>query len=595
MFWRLLIAYVTLLLVAVGLLGSVLTSRVDGYYQEQARASLITQAYLVRAAMREWPPQPSASVQQRLKSMSQEIGARLTLIDPDGRVLGDSDELPERMDNHADRPEVLAARAERLGRSTRFSQTVSQPMQYVALRVDSDRGVLGFVRVAKPLRDIDERVAELNRLVWLATGATGLAATALAFWLAKHITRPLQELSQGARRIGAGEYGAKVYVLSNDEVGVLAQTFNQMSERLAEQFAQLDDDRQQLRTILSSMVEGVIALDAGQRILYANGRAAQLLRFQTDSAVGRKFWEIVRHRTVQDLVRKTLEGPEPGQGEVVWEGAGSNSLTVHAARLPGPPVRGVVLVMHDTTELRRLERVRQEFVANVSHELKTPLAVIKACVETLLDGAMDDVEHRGKFLEQIADQAERLHALVLDMLSLTRIESGEEFLELQAVDVADTVSRCLERHRTRAEGKNQMLRGIAPAPGSTDQRGAEAKPAPVTAWADEDALSQILDNLVDNALKYTPPGGRIQVSWRAENGEVLLEVEDTGIGIPQRDLPRVFERFYRVDRARSREMGGTGLGLSIVKHLAQAMKGSVAARSQLGQGTTFQVRLPRYP
>jgi two-component system phosphate regulon sensor histidine kinase PhoR len=252
-------------------------------------------------------------------------------------------------------------------------------------------------------------------------------------------------------------------------------------------------------------------------------------------------------------------------------------------RIPGPPARGAVLVLHDTTELRRLERLRQEFAANVSHELKTPLAVIKAAVETLLDGAADDPAARELFLGQVADQGDRLHALILDLLSLARIEAGAEVLEFHPIAVGDAVASCLERHRTRAEAKGLKLAALPP--GASE----------VVAWADADALDQILDNLIDNAVKYTPEAGQIRVRWRAEGPDVYLEVEDTGMGIPEPDLPRVFERFYRVDKARSRELGGTGLGLSIVKHLTQSMGGGVSAASTLGQGTTFTVRLPRPP
>jgi two-component system phosphate regulon sensor histidine kinase PhoR len=260
-------------------------------------------------------------------------------------------------------------------------------------------------------------------------------------------------------------------------------------------------------------------------------------------------------------------------------------LTVHAAKLPGSPARGAVLVLHDTSELRRLERVRQEFVTNVSHELKTPLSVIKACVETLLDGAADDPAYRESFLQQISDQGERLHALILDLLSLARIESGTEVFEFRNVSLGPIVAHCLERHSARAETKHQSLQAVAP------QR-LPPNTADVTIWADEEAVSEILDNLVDNAVKYTPDGGKILVRWHEDADQVCLEVEDSGIGIPEADLPRIFERFYRVDKARSRELGGTGLGLSIVKHLVQAMNGSILARSQVGKGTVFSVRLP---
>jgi two-component system phosphate regulon sensor histidine kinase PhoR len=359
-----------------------------------------------------------------------------------------------------------------------------------------------------------------------------------------------------------------------------------MSQRLASQFAEIEADRGQLRMILSGMVEGVVGVDADQRILFANERASKLLGLHPSATTGRKLWEVVRRRAIQEILRRALADPEPHQEELNWDGPGAKSLTVYAARMPGSPPRGAVLVLHDTSELRRLERLRQEFVANVSHELKTPLAVITACVETLLDGAVDDLQHRGPFLERIAEQANRLHALILDLLTLARIESAEGAFETEAVALAPAVAACLERHRARADANNQVLEAVPPSPAAETSE-------ELAALADAEALSQILDNLIDNALKYTPAGGRISVRWRADGSQLCLEVQDNGIGIPEQDLPRIFERFYRVDKARSRELGGTGLGLSIVKHLVHAMHGSVHATSRLGHGTTFHVRVPR--
>jgi two-component system phosphate regulon sensor histidine kinase PhoR len=293
---------------------------------------------------------------------------------------------------------------------------------------------------------------------------------------------------------------------------------------------------------------------------------------------------VVRQRSLLDAVRRALDSPEPHREELNWQsswGGGTvRNLTVHAARLPGDPPRGAVLVLHDTSDLRRLERLRQDFVANVSHELKTPLSVIKAHIETLVDGAVEDAQHRGRFLEQIARQADRLHALILDLLSLARIESGSELYSFQNLSLESVINTCLERHQPRAEARHQTLLLTTP-----------DAPA-VEVWADEEALDQILENLLDNALKYTPEGGQIRIGWHVRDAQACIEVSDTGIGIPESDLPRIFERFYRVDKARSREMGGTGLGLSIVKHLAGAMHGTVRATSRVGEGTTFLVCLP---
>ncbi len=578
MFWRLFGAFSLLLLSAIVLLGVVIVGRVERHQLEQIEDSLRGKAVLVREAVRNRPADQVPLLQQRMTALRDEIAMRITLLAEDGRVLADSEEDPAEMENHADRPEVRAARRGAFGVATRFSHTLNQPMMYVALRADDDCRPVACVRVALPLDRVENELAWLRGVVGSAAAVTGVAALLLALWLARRVTRPLNELTTGAERIGAGDYGHMVYATGRDEVATLARTFNQMSGCLASQFAQLAEDREQLRMILSGMVEGVVALDAEQRVLFANERAAYLLGFQPQ-ATGRKLWEVVRRRGLQDVVRRALSGPEPCQEELTWDGPTVRSLTVHAARLAGSPPRGAVLVLHDTSDLRRLERLRQEFVANVSHELKTPLSVIRACVETLLEGAADDPEHRGPFLQRIAEQSERLLALILDLLSLARIESGTEAFSFQAVPLAPLAAACLVRHRARAESKNLSLDA--------------AGPDGLAAWADEEAVTQILDNLVDNALKYTPAGGHIQVRWREVDGDVCLEVEDTGIGIPEQDLPRIFERFYRVDRARSRELGGTGLGLSIVKHLAQAMHGSVRASSRPGQGSTFRVDLPR--
>jgi two-component system, OmpR family, phosphate regulon sensor histidine kinase PhoR len=447
----------------------------------------------------------------------------------------------------------------------------------------------------------------LGRALWTTATLAALATFVLAWWLARRISGPLQQLRQEAERIAAGQYGNKIYHGGSDEIGVLTQTFNYMSERLGHQFNQLAEDRDQLRTILTAMVEGVVAIDAQQRILFINDRATGLLL--TNRAVGRRLYEVARNTGLQEIVQKALNEQQPARGELQWDGIAVRHLTVHAVPLPGFPVRGAVLVFHDTTELRRLERVRQDFVANVSHELKTPLSVIKACAETLLDGAGEDPVHRNQFLKQLAEQSERLHALILDLLSLARIESGAETFEFEAVPLEPLIASCLERHRTRAEGKQLELVCEAPADELAGPPGGDGTLRPpnsgspvitpqpavqnarLAAWADEEAVCQILDNLVDNALKYTQEGGRIWVRCRREGRDVCLEVEDTGPGIPEQDLPRIFERFYRVHKARSREQGGTGLGLSIVKHLVQAMDGSVQATSQMGVGTKFEVRL----
>ncbi len=342
---------------------------------------------------------------------------------------------------------------------------------------------------------------------------------------------------------------------------------------------QLQESTERLETVLGSMVEGVVAVDEKQRVLFANRAARALLDMQTINPVGRPIWEIFRHPRIDEVVSTVLAGGETPALEIDLPRKHA-VVAVMASRLPGKPSSGVVLVFHNVTDLRRLENIRREFVSNVSHELKTPLTAIQAYTETLLDGALDEPEHRVRFVERIAEQANRLHALIQDLLRLARIESGENVFDVRAVPLKPIVEACLEEHSAVAESKSQRLF-------------AEPAADEISVMADEEGLHTILSNLIDNAVKYTQESGAIAVRWRAENGAALIEVEDNGPGIPVEHQPRIFERFYRVDRARSRDVGGTGLGLSIVKHLVQVFGGGIEIRSQAGQGTTFSVRLPR--
>jgi two-component system phosphate regulon sensor histidine kinase PhoR len=616
-FWKRFVTCAVIWLLVLAAMEVLLLGQAQRLFLGQIEERLHADALLVRHDVRGRPASEVRNeVQRSIEETARESSIRITLMDDEGTVLADSHANPNwrTIENHGNRPEVREARESGIGiTKQRHSTTIHQDLFYLALRTDDHEGAVAFVRVALPLDRVNGDLAGLRRIIWTVGIGAALAGIAVIFWLTRRMALTLQTLTNAAERIAAGDYGHQVIGTGGHEVGRLAESFNRMSERLAEQFARLQEDREQLRAILSGMVEGVIALDAGQRILFANERAAQLLEFPSRTAVGRRLWEVVRQRALQAVVRQALAEPTPCQQELNWNSPIARSVTVHAARLPGTPPRGAVLVLHDTSDLRRLERMRQEFVANVSHELKTPLAVITACVETLVDGAAEDTQHRGQFLHQISDQAHRLHALILDLLSLARIESGVEVFEYEAVALEPLVLACLERHRARATAKNQSLEAIS-ARFSRDaaaERSAAASRLnagshlqlidtnpPATelfAWADEEAVAQILDNLVDNALKYTPEGGRIQVHWFAEGDQIVLEVRDTGIGIPEQDLPRIFERFYRVDKARSRELGCTGLGLSIVKHLVGAMHGAISADSQPGQGTTFTIRLPAPP
>ncbi|MEO6808761.1 MAG: ATP-binding protein [Isosphaeraceae bacterium] len=399
--------------------------------------------------------------------------------------------------------------------------------------------------------------------------------------------RALDDLAKAVSALGEETPVRSVSGRFGGPLGRLVREFDRVAPELEARIAGLEEDRQQLRVVLEGMTEAVIAVDPRRRLVFAN-RAADRLFGLGPQSVGRLVAELIRSPQIQEAVEATLGWPYPHRAEITLAGPGGwprdtpRTLSVQGTPLPGSPPSGAVLVLHDVTEMRRLERVRQDFVANASHELKTPLASIKAYTETLLDGALHDESVNEHFLRQIERQADRLNQLVLDLLSLARLESGQDMFQLAPLVLGPIVRRCVEAHRTRAEARGLDYAFELNAPDEA-----------TAAVADEEAVRQMLDNLIDNAIKYTPEGGKVRVALEVSGDEVALQVVDTGIGIPREDLSRVFERFYRTDKARGRELGGTGLGLSIVKHLAGALGGLVSVDSRYGAGTTFTVRLPR--
>jgi two-component system phosphate regulon sensor histidine kinase PhoR len=483
------------------------------------------------------------------------------------------------MENHRQRPEVVGALAKGESFERRESATVADSLLYYARRVDSQGAPEAVIRVSAPWSLVESDLSTLRQLVWLATTLIALAILVVLYFVVRRIVRPVLTLNSAAQAIARGDYRQRIFVPSRDELGTLAKSFNQMSEELGAQLTQLRESAQRQSTVLGGMIEGVIAVDARERVQFANTAAGKLFDFLPPKVEGRPLLEVVRNHALHQAVTESIATRRPKRLEVAWEGSDKLNLSVHVTPLPGKPSPGAIVVMHDTTELRRLESIRQEFLANVSHELKTPLSSIKAFSETLLNGAMDDREHARKFLFRIEEQADRLHALIQDMLSLARIESEQQPFKIGPVQIGEVVRSCVEDHRSRADAKQISIAVDPPS-------------SPVLAKADDEGLRGILNNLIDNAVKYTPNGGKVTVRWRSDGEMASIEVEDTGIGLSREDQPRVFERFYRVDKARSRELGGTGLGLSIVKHLTQALGGSVEVQSEPGRGSVFSVHLP---
>ena len=402
--------------------------------------------------------------------------------------------------------------------------------------------------------------------------------------------RAVNEVAGGLAVLHRGAPPRVVRTVAIGPVGALVRAFNAAATEVQSRVDRLERDRQQLTVVLEAMAEAVLAVDPRHRLRFANAGANRLFGLDATS-VGRLVPELIRSPQVQAALEATLRlvSPSAFQGEVCLPGRDGpvrtpgRILSVRGTPLPGRPSAGAVLVFHDMTELRRLERMRQDFVANASHELKTPLASIKAYTETLLDWALHDETVNVRFLERIDEQVERLNRLILDLLSLARLESGQEVFDHQPLNLLPVLESCVEDHRGRAAAKNLTL---AFEPGDLDPQEALVR-------ADEEAVRQIADNLIDNAIKYTPENGSVRVRCLARWDAIAVEVWDTGIGIPRDDLPRIFERFYRVDKARSRELGGTGLGLSIVKHVVQSIGGRIEVSSRVGSGSKFTVHLPR--
>ena len=584
LFWKFLAGFVGLTGLSALIFGVLITDLQEDemrrQFSEHLRVDAVLLSQVVASSLDDLSPQ---DFQEIIMNLGEETGCRLTVISLDGRVLADSmkkslDQIRQ-MDNHNSRPELIEAGQRGVGFSERYSETFGESYIYRAVRVARGQKPIALARVSLPVRQFEKRYERIRQLVWFFAAMVTVVAIVLGYALVARIIQPLTQLTSAAERIAAGDRHQPISVSNRDEIGILAASFNRMSNTLTERIDELRERGDQLAAVLGGMDEGVIALDDQSRILLANDLAGKLFEFDASVAQGRSLLSTIRDETLREAIGKAFADRSSVIVEIELRGQRSGTLSVNVSPLPGEPCPGVILVIDDLTELRRLESLRQDFVANVSHELKTPLSSIKAYAETLRNGAINDCDHNLLFVQRIEDQANRLYQLILDLLSLARIESGQETYEMHNVVVQPIVAACLERHQAAANARSIKL--IAEEPDSA-----------VVLRTDDEALLQILDNLVTNAIKYTPAEGKVVIRWCQEGQMGLIEVADTGIGIALEDQSRLFERFFRVDKARSRELGGTGLGLSIVKHLVQFFGGNVGVESQSEQGSTFWVRLP---
>jgi len=549
---------------------------------EESRTNLASQAQLARLLVSS--DSHATSPQQLAESIGTVIKARVTLIAPNGTVIGDSDVGQTRlaqMENHLQRPEVQEALKNGRGSAVRYSDTLRTSMLYSAMTYG--KGTTdGVVRLAMPLEYLASARNTLHSIVGWATVLTILIALLFSYALSNMTSRPLRDMTDAAARIGHGTSKARIPVVSNDEIGMLAGVLNDMSERIEDQVQRLSTEKQRLDTILRSMGEGVMVTAPDGVITLVNPAFRRLFPIAGE-VEGKKLVEISRH---PDLLEAFNDLGRPDVNELVREiSIQPNGITLftHWVPLNVDGVRqGIVAVFHDISDLKRAENMRRDFVANVSHELRTPVTIIKGYAETLLDGTLESAPVQAKrFVEIIASHSERLTNLINDILTLSSLETKEAILELSPIDVSGTIAKACMLLQERADQKNIAI--------SNESTGASLP----RVLADQGRLEQVVVNLLENAIKYTPDGGSVRLFTEDDGEYIRVSVADTGIGIPFKDLPRIFERFYRVDEARTREQGGTGLGLAIVKHIVQLHGGNVSVTSLPHQGSVFSFSLKK--
>ncbi|NGZ11412.1 MAG: sensor histidine kinase [Nitrospira sp. LK70] len=596
--WK--VAFGTLVAVACGLLitGVMTVHSLERRYVTQFGDELEAKTKLVEYSFQPLFLSPSSpatpsSLQEMARDLGQRASVRVTLIAANGTVLADSavrDTDLYSVENHRSRPEVQQALSTGHGEDIRPSHTTGERTMYRAILMRPSQGASPLVvRVSLPMLVMDREIAELRQRLFLALGIAFLVALTLSVWLAHSITKPLSDIASAARRLGSSNQVFHVRTTAQDEVGLLASTLNHMADQLHAKIEELSEDRSQLLAVLTSMVEGVMVLDSRGHVLQINPALERMFCISRVEARGRPCAELFRHQQLTDLVTSILRSRTHHQDEIVLPLSG-RCLQIEASPAGGERENeaSAVLVFHDMTELRRLEKIRKDFVANVSHELRTPLTSIKGYVEALLDGAKDDPSASTTFLEIILKQSDRLNLIIEDLLELSKIESGDVSLKEDPLQLRSVIDRTLAMIKPIADKNRHRLVTVI-------------DPSLPPVAGDEGRLVQVLTNLLDNAVKYTPAGGTITIGAKlaysvgsAEQpaGAIELSVADTGIGIPEEDRPRVFERFYRVDKARSRELGGTGLGLAIVKHIVEGHGGQVWVEGNHPQGSRFVVRLP---
>jgi len=585
--WHLVPSYLWIILLSLLLLTLHVSSVWKGFYLSETVTGLQTRAALIEKTLRD---SLLTDQKHQIDAICKELGlrsdCRITVISKNGDVLGDSVEKPQDMDNHRDRPEFQQAIQRNLpvGQAIRYSRTLKTDMIYVAIPIVRDSQMLGAIRCAKPMSSLNQAIHRM----YLQTAAGGLGVALLAigisFLVSRKLTRPLERIRRGAERFAQGDLNLHVAVDAPAEITSLADSMNSMARNLEFQIQTILAQRNEQKAVLASMSEGVVAVAPDNRCISINPAAAEWLDVRPDQVIGRDLREVIRNNELQRFVKSALESQHAVEGEIVLHDAPEDRiLQIQGTELRDGQGRriGALIVFSDITRLRKLETIRKDFVANVSHELKTPITSIRGFAETLLDGAIQNPDDAKRFLEIILRQAERLDAIIEDILTLSKIEQQSEKMQitLQQLPIRPALLGAAEICQIKASAKNIAIELNCP--------------EDLKAGINASLLEQAVLNLIDNAVKYSESDRTVSVSAEPKDAELLIHVKDQGCGIEQELLPRLFERFYRVDKGRSRQQGGTGLGLAIVKHIAQAHNGHVSVSSQIGKGSIFTIHLPR--
>lgn len=576
--WRIAIPYVSLLLLAIIALSIYFVGHFRRIHLDNVRLHLFRQAQLLAAqACRPGETDVLAGMARLSADYARFLETRVTVIRSDGQVIADSWHDVAQMDNHRYRPEISTALMQGSGFATRYSNTIGMDMLYVAVRIVEDKQPVGVLRLAAPMSELQSEVDQALDVVTIAGIIAGTGALVMAFYVANHTARPIVQLTAAAEQMARGDMSTRIWPTVQDEVGRLTQAFNRMASQIEEDMRERETIQERMGAVLDHMSGGVIITGNDRRVLLINPAASKLLETTPQEAMHRSFAQVVRHHQIVQLEERCQQtGQEQTQAIEISQSKQFLQVITTPLRSIEPP--GVLTILRDLTEIRRLERVRRDFISNISHELRTPLASLKAILETLQDGALDDPPAAQRFLSLAENEIDALSQMVQELLELARIESGQVPLDIQSVDVLHIAVRPVELLQPQAERAGLTLDIELP-----DQM-------PLVR-ADPIRVQQVFTNLIHNAIKFTPPGGRIRVYANVRKHELLFAVQDTGVGIAPADLARIFERFYKADRSRSG--GGTGLGLAISKHLVKAHGGAIWAKSTVGRGSTFFFTLPR--